>query len=80
MRHQLLRHHALQQSCLRPAAEPGGDGGRDQLDLFAVVPGYDGETGAPQRVAPVLRPDVLQEVGRVIRINQPPAAWSAHAG
>jgi hypothetical protein len=33
-------------------------------------------------VAPVtiLRPDVLDEVERFIRVNQPPAAMSAHAG
>jgi hypothetical protein len=28
----------------------------------------------------ILRPDVLQEVERFIRINQPPAALSAHLG
>jgi hypothetical protein len=33
-------------------------------------------TGAPVAIP---RPDVLQEVERFIRINQPPAALSAHA-
>jgi hypothetical protein len=28
----------------------------------------------------ILRPDVLQEVERFIRINQPPAALSTHTG
>jgi hypothetical protein len=35
-----------------------------------------------RRAAPVaiLRPGVLQEVERFIRINQPPAAMSGHGG
>jgi hypothetical protein len=43
---------------------------------------YHGGTGPLRRVVPVtiLRPDVLDEVERFIRINQPPAALSAHAG
>ena len=58
------------------------DRGRDQADLFAAGARYHGGTGPLRRVVPVtiLRPGVLQEVERFIRINQPPAALSGHGG
>jgi phage/plasmid-associated DNA primase len=47
-----------------------------------AVAGAVGGTGPLWQVVPVaiLRPSVLQEVERFIRVNQPPAAMSAHAG
>jgi hypothetical protein len=57
------------QAAIRPICSP-------------LVPGITGGTGPLRRVVPVtiLRPDVLDKVELFIRINQSPAALSAHVG
>jgi putative transposase len=54
----------------------------EQADLFAPGARYHGGSGPLRRAVPVaiLRPDVLDQVERFIRVNQPHSALSAHYG
>jgi hypothetical protein len=51
----------------------------DDFATAAVSFGVPGRS-LQDAIAEVLRPSVLQEIERFIRINQPPAAVSGHGG